>query len=299
MKKIKRILTVKDFNDYIGISTSNELISFISFETLPPIPVTRNYMGVYAIFFKNIKCGDITYGCQNFDYDEGTLVFVAPGQIYGIDSKNKLVQPSGYGLIFHPDFIKGTQLGKNIKNHEYFHYNTNEALHMCEEEKLLIISYLQKISSLILKEPFDHNSKILISSKIEILLTYCQRFYNRQFITRTHVNEDILTRFEILLKDYFSTNKNLHLGLPTVEYCAENLNLSPNYFGELIKREMGINALDYIHSKIIDEAKMRIFDFSKNFSEISDELGFKSQQHFTRLFKKKTGFTPKEYRNTN
>jgi AraC-like DNA-binding protein len=298
MEEVKRLDTVRQYNDYIGVDTLHPLVSVINFAKVPAILHFRQYMGVYAVFLKNIKCGNMTYGCQSYDYEDGTLVFVSPGQVYGIDSNGIPVIPSGYGLIFHPDLIKGTHLAKTIKDYTFFSYEVTEALHLSKKEKKTIVECLEKIASEI-EQNIDKHSKTLIVSNIELFLNYCMRFYDRQFITRSHVNNDILVRFENLLADYFRSGKGAQLGLPSVTYCAEQLHLSPNYFGDLIKKETGSTALDYIQSKMIDEAKTSIFDRSKTFSVIANDLGFKYQQHFTRLFKQKTGMTPNEYRGLN
>jgi len=227
-----------------------------------------------------------------------TLVFIAPGQVYGIDSNGQTIKPRGRALVFHPDLIAGTHLGKHIKDYSFFSYEVNEALHLSKKERATINDCLEKIDAEI-DLNIDKHSKTLIVSNIELLLNYCSRFYDRQFITRNHVNKDILVRFEKLLSDYFKSGKARTLGLPTVAYCAEQLHVSANYFGDLVKKESGSTALDYIQSKLIDEAKGKLFDPDKSINEIADELGFKYQQHFTRLFKQKVGITPNEYRNLN
>jgi AraC-like DNA-binding protein len=298
MEGVKRLDTVRQYNDYVGVDTLHPLVSVVNFSAAPTILHYRHYMGVYAVFFKNIKCGNMTYGCQNYDYEDGTMVFVSPGQVYGIDSNGIPVVPSGYGLIFHPDLLKGTHLGKTIRDYSFFSYEVNEALHLSKKERKTVLDLLEKIASEI-EQNLDKHSKTLIVSNIELFLNYCMRFYDRQFITRSHVNKDILVRFENILIDYFRSGKAAELGLPSVAYCAEQLHLSPNYFGDLIKKETGSTALDYIQSKMIDEAKTYIFDRSKTFSEIAGDLGFKYQQHFTRIFKQKTGMTPNEYRALN
>ncbi|WP_286842018.1 MULTISPECIES: helix-turn-helix domain-containing protein [Sphingobacterium] len=298
MEQVDRYDTVKQYNDSMGVDTLHPLVSVVNFNEIPTVQNFRRYMGIYAVFLKNIKCGDMRYGCQPYDYEDGTLVFVSPGQIYGIDSKGVAIKPSGYGLVFHPDFIKGTNLGKHIKDYTFLSYEVNEALHLSKKERKTIVHCFEKIAEEI-DQNIDKHSKTLIVSNIELLLNYCQRFYDRQFITRSNVNSDILVRFEKLLNDYFKSDKTLLLGLPSVSYCADQLHLSPNYFGDLIKKETGSTALDYIQAKLIDEAKERIFDHSKSINEIASELGFKYQQHFTRLFKQKTGVTPNEYRNLN
>jgi AraC-like DNA-binding protein len=274
------------------------LVSVVNFDEMPTYQYFRRYMGVYAIFLKYIKCGDIRYGCQPYDYEDGTLVFISPGQVYGVDSTGQIVKPWGSALVFHPDLIAGTNLGKHIKDYSFFSYEVNEALHLSKKERATINDCLQKIETEI-DHNIDKHSKTLIVSNIELLLNYCMRFYDRQFITRSHVNKDILVRFENLLNDYFKSGTARTLGLPTVAYCADQLHISPNYFGDLIKKESGSTALDYIQSKLIDEAKGKIFDPDKTINEIADELGFKYQQHFTRLFKQKVGVTPNEYRNLN
>ncbi|WP_411971992.1 helix-turn-helix domain-containing protein [Sphingobacterium sp. Lzh-3] len=298
MEQVERYDTVKQYNDSMGVDTLHPLVSVVNFNEIPTVQNFRRYMGIYAIFLKNIKCGDMRYGSQPYDYEDGTLVFVSPGQIYGIDSNGMAIKPSGYGLVFHPDFIKGTNLGKHIKDYTFLSYEVNEALHLSKKERKTIVHCFEKIAEEI-DQNIDKHSKTLIVSNIELLLNYCQRFYDRQFITRSNVNSDILVRFEKLLNDYFKSDKTLLLGLPSVSYCADQLHLSPNYFGDLIKKETGSTALDYIQGKLIDEAKERIFDHSKSINEIASELGFKYQQHFTRIFKQKTGVTPNEYRNLN
>jgi len=295
MEEIEGIDTVQHYNNYAGVDTLHPLVSVINFNEVPTIQHFRRYIGLYAIFLKNIKCGDITYGCQPYDYEDGTLVFVSPGQIYGIDSNGVATKPSGYALVFHPDLILGTHLGKTIKDYTFFNYEVNEALHVSKKERKTIIEGLEKIAQEI-DQNIDKHSKTLIVSNIELFLNYCMRFYDRQFLTRTNVNKDILVRFENLLNDYFKSDSAKTFGLPSVTYCAEQLHLSPNYFGDLIKKETGNTALDYIQFKLIDAAKEKIFDPGKSINQVADELGFKYQQHFTRLFKRRTGMTPQEFR---
>lgn len=215
-----------------------------------------------------------------------------------MDSGGIPVIPSGYALIFHPDFINGTNLGRSIKDYSFFSYEVNEALHLSKKERDVIVGCLSKMQDEI-SQNIDKHSKTLVVSNIELLLNYCMRFYDRQFITRSNENKNILSRFEALLDNYFETDKADAFGLPSVTYCAQELNLSPNYFGDLIKKETGHTAMEYIQNKLINEAKKRLFDSSKALGEIASGLGFKYQQHFTRLFKQKTGVTPHEFRNLN
>ena len=298
MEHVERIDTVKQYNNWIGVETLHPLVSVVNFNQIPTVQHFRRYMGVYTVFLKNIKCGDMIYGCQPYDYEDGTLVFISPGQVYGIDSKGVVTKPSGYALVFHPDLIAGTHLGRTIKEYSFFSYEVNEALHLSKKEKETIVDCLEKINTEI-DQNIDKHSKTLIVSNIELFLNYCMRFYDRQFITRSNVNKDILVRFEELLNDYFKSGKAQTTGLPSVAYCAEKLHLSPNYFGDLIKKETGHTALDFIQSRLIDEAKVKIFEANQSLSEIAYQLGFKYQQHFTRLFKQKTGVTPNEYRHLN
>ena len=298
MEEIERIDTVRQYNDSLGVDTLHPLVSVVDFDEMPTYQYFRRYMGIYAVFLKYIKCGDMKYGCQSYDYEDGTLVFISPGQVYGIDSKGKIIKPSGKALVFHPDLIANTDLLRKIKDYTFFSYDVNEALHLSKRERATINDCFEKIAYEI-DQNIDKHSKTLIVSNIELFLNYCMRFYDRQFITRTNVNKDILVRFENLLNDYFKSDNAQTSGLPSVTFCAEELHLSPNYFGDLIKKETGNTALDYIQTKLIDEAKSKIFDASKSINDIANELGFKYQQHFTRLFKQKTGVTPNEYRNLN
>jgi AraC-like DNA-binding protein len=256
------------------------------------------YFGFYTVFLKDVKCGDLMYGRHTYDYQEGTLVFLAPGQVAGINSNGDMYQPKGYALIFHADLIHGTSLGRHIQNHTFFGYQSNEALHLSERERKIILDCFSKIQYE-LEHAIDKHSKNLIVSNIELFLDYCIRFYDRQFITRENVHKGILERFENLLNEYFQADKPQIIGLPSVAYCASELNLSAGYFGDLVKKETGKTAQEYIQSKVIDVAKEKIFDQSKSVSQIAYELGFKYPQHFTRLFKQRVGKSPNEYRIVN
>jgi len=295
MDEIHRIMTVRQYNEAFGVSTLHPLVSVVDFDAMPTYQHFKRYMGIYAVFLKYIRCGDMTYGCQPYDYEDGTLVFIAPGQVYGIDNSGRMIKPQGKALVFHPDLIAGTQLGKKIHEYSFFSYDVNEALHLSKKERTNIGDCLEKIASEI-DQNIDKHSKTLIVSNIELLLNYCMRFYDRQFITRSHVNKDILARFERLLNEYLQSGKSQTSGVPTVSWCAEQLHVSANYFGDLIKKETGNTALDHIQSKVIDAAKSMMFDADITISEIAFQLGFKYQQHFTRLFKQKTGMTPVDFR---
>ena len=195
----------------------------------------------------------------------------------------------------HPDLIKGTSLGQDIKHYSFFSYASAEALHLSEEEKSIFTDCLEKIR-MELQHPIDKHSKRLISRNIELLLDYCMRFYERQFITRSESNKSVLVKFEALLDDYFQSDKPQTDGLPSVKYFADKVFLSPNYFGDLIKKETGKSAQEYIQTRMIDIAKEMIAGTEKTVSQIAYELGFQYSQHFNRIFKKNTGYTPGEYR---
>jgi len=207
-------------------------------------------------------------------------------------------QPKGYALVFHPDLLRGTSLAKSIDEYHFFSYNASEALHLSEQERQIVLDCFTKIETE-LHHHIDKHSKKLIASNIELFLNYCDRFYDRQFITRDNENKGILEKFEELLNGYFASGKPQKQGLPSVAYFAEELHLSPNYFGDLIKKETGKTAKEYIQTKIIHLAKNLTFDSNKTVNEIAYELGFKYPQHFSRLFKSVTGLTPNEYRFQN
>jgi AraC-like DNA-binding protein len=298
MENIRRFETINDYNVFNNNETLHPLVSVVDLSKASPRQGSRMYFGFYTIFLKEVKCGDLVYGRHTYDYQEGTLVFLAPGQVAGINSKGETYQPKGYALIFHPDLIHGTSLGARIQDYSFFSYQSNEALHLSERERRIVLDCFSKIEYE-LERAIDMHSKKLIISNIELFLNYCVRFYDRQFITRETIHKGVLERFESLLNDYFQTDNPQTIGLPSVAYCAGELNLSANYFGDLVKKETGKTAQEYIQAKVIDVAKERIFDQSKSVSQIAYELGFKYPQHFTRLFKQRVGQSPNEYRMLN
>ncbi len=288
--------TVSDYNDFNNHETLHPLVNVIDFSKAKVRTGEKMYFGLYCVFLKDVKCGDLKYGRNYYDYQKGTLVFVSPGQIVDVANKTEPYQPMGYGLVFHPDLLHGTTLGKTIKSYNFFSYQTNEALHLSDKERLMILDLFSKIKSE-LELGIDKHSKKLIATNIELFLSYCERFYDRQFITREDVNNGILEKFETLLDEYFQGDHAQVSGLPLVAYCAEKCNLSANYFGDLIKKLTGKSAQEYIQNKVIAIAKEKVFDTNKSISEVAYELGFKYPQHFSRMFKNATGYTPNEYRN--
>lgn len=298
MDTLRRFETIADYNSFNNNETRHPLVSVVDLSKAAPRQGSRMYFGFYTVFLKDVKCGDLVYGRHTYDYQEGTLVFLGPGQVAGINSNGETYQPKGHALVFHPDLIHGTHLGRHIGEYTFFSYQSNEALHLSRRERDLVLDCLSKIDYE-LEHAIDKHSKRLIVSNIELFLNYCTRFYERQFITRNHVNSGVLERFEALLNDYFRSDKPQTIGLPTVAYCADKLHLSANYFGDLIKKETGQTAQDYIQAKLINVAKERVFDGSKSVSQIAYELGFKYPQHFIRLFKQRVGQSPNEFRNLN
>ena len=226
------------------------------------------------------------------------MIFLAPDQVIGENNPDNVYQPQGVALVFHPDLLHGTALGRHMNDYNFFSYQVHEALHLSIQEREIILDCFAKIEYE-LKQDIDNHSKKLITANIELFLDYCTRFYDRQFITRDTANKGIVARFETLLNDYFKSDKPQLLGLPNVNYCAEQLNLSSNYFGDLIKRETGKSALEVIQYKTINLAKEKIFDPEKSVNEIAYELGFKYPQHFSRVFKQRVGYSPNEYRKLN
>lgn len=290
--------TVQQYNDYFGIETCHPLASVIEGKIAKPLRFCKKLYNVYTVLLKDTNCGNLKYGQTIYDYQQGTMLFLAPGQVMGSEDDGQLHQPEGWALTFHPEFLRGTPLSNMIKEYSYFSYNANEALHLSVQERHTIIECMEKIRTE-LQYPVDKHSKSLIADNIKLLLDYCIRFYDRQFITRENANHDVLTRFENLLDEYFTSDKPSELGMPTVQYCAGKLCLSANYFSDLVKKETGMSALKHIQQKMLDIVKERVFDTRKSISEISYELGFPYPQHFSRWFKKMTGYTPNEYRTAN
>ena len=295
MGEILKMNTIHDYHEFLGVKTLHPLVSVIDLSEVPPVRLARKNFGFYTVFLKDVKCGDLRYGRKMYDYQEGTLVFIAPGQIVGDDDNGTRVQVKGWALLFHPDLLLGTSLGRKMKDYSFFSYEANEALHMSDREREIVINCFQEIREE-LEHAIDKHSRSIITANIEVFLNHCVRFYDRQFITRKDVNKDILTRFEDLLNGYFESDAPVSYGLPSVAFCADKLNLSANYFGDLIKKETEKSAQEYIQFTIIEKVKERFADSSKSVSEIAYEMGFKYPHHLSRLFKKMEGCSPNEYR---
>jgi len=251
--------------------------------------------GFYTISCKKFE-GLLKYGKGYYDFNEGSLMFTAPGQV--IAPGPDIIVDEGWALFIHPDLIHGTDLGRKIHQYTFFNYEANEALHISEDEKLIIKDCIAKIEKEY-SQNIDKHSQGLIVSNIELLLNYCNRFYDRQFYTRAKVNSDVVQQFEKLLKDYFSQETLIEAGLPNVKYFASRLNLSPNYLSDLLNKFTGKTTLEHIHLELIDKAKSLLWGTNNSISEIAYGLGFEHPSHFTKIFKSKTGKSPSEYRYLN
>ena len=287
--------TIKKYAEAFNNKALHPLIAYVDLNQSLPMLRSQFMLGFYAIIIKETRCGDMRYGNQYYDYDEGTMVFIGSNQIIKHEPEGEIHQPYGKALIFHSDLIKGTNVGKHIHEYTFFSYASYEALHLSNKEREKILVCFDNIENEIIQN-IDRHSKKLILSNLELLLNYCTRFYDRQFITRENIGQGIIKQFEQHLNEYLRHEKLQEIGLPTVSFFADTLNLSPNYFGDLIKKETGKSAIEYIHLKLLEYAKEKIMDKTKSISEISYQLGFKYPQHFTRLFKQKVGMAPNEYR---
>ncbi len=305
--------TIQEFNDMLGVETLHPMVSVVNLGLAKPMKHMRHTNGFYSVMLKDEKFCEIVYGRSRYDYDKGSVVSTAPGQVVGIEptslpserlrvgapagmgSGEALFQPVGWGLFFSPELIHGTSLARNLKEYTFFEYQANEALHLSEREREIFLHCLGEIQSE-LEHGIDRLTRRLIVSNIEILLDHLLRFYERQFITREITNSDLLSRFEQLLKRYFEGNNAMKNGLPTVRYCASELCLSPNYFGDLIRKETGKTAQEHIKLHTLDTIKRELANPEKTITDVAYDLGFQYPQHLSRFFKKEMGMSPAEFR---
>ena len=297
-EKFPNIKTINEYNDMLGVETLNPLVSVIDLSKAKRMRHMRHTFSFYTIYLKDEKNCDLIYGRRYYDYQKGSVVCLAPGQVIGTEDTGEEFQPQGWALCFDPELIRGTSLGKTIREYSFFSYEVNEALHLSEAERRIFIDCLTLIKQE-LTHSIDRMSKKIISNNIELLLNYCLRFYERQFITRENANHDVLIRFEKLLDEYFLSEKPVNNGFPTVKHCAAELCLSPNYFGDLVKKETGRSAQEFIQEHAINIAKEKVLDPHKTISQVAFDMGFQYPQHFSRLFKKVVGQTPNEYRSSH
>lgn len=302
MKELIHLQNITDLHKLFSLGNSHHpLVTVLDFSKVTEhveqnSKVTTDF---YSIMFKNYCKNTIKYGRKAIDFQDGNLVCIAPNQTIEIDNEvEKREDKMGWGLFFHPDLIRATSLNDKLKEYSFFSYEVSEALHLSDKEKNILFEYIQKIQAE-LQENIDIHSQNIIVSTIELLLNYCSRFYGRQLITRSQTNKSIIAQIENLLIKYFAETKVKDQGLPTVKFLAREVNLSPSYLSDLLKKETGKNAQEHIHFYLIEQAKNSLLNSNKNVNEIAFDLGFEYPQYFNRLFKQKTGKTPMEYRNLN
>lgn len=293
MSKILKVKNVSDYCNWIGAESVHPLLCVIEYSELAPFRSSLNNYSVYGLFFQDKNNNKLSYGCGKYDYKDGSLICVAPGQIGGREDDGELTSIGGWALLFHPDLLHGTHLEEEIKKCTFFNYSVNEALHMSREEYELMESILRQIRNE-LKNPRDREQDAILIEYIGLLLKYSERYYNRQFITRKVVYSDLLTRFQALLHKWYEDGRHNKEGIPSVQLCAEELCMSANYFSDVIKRLTGENAGHYIREYVIQQAKAKIAG-GMTIAEAAYELGFEYPQHLTRMFKSHTGISPKQY----
>lgn len=286
--------SIQDFNDFVGEETLHPLVSVVRFDKDIKQTESLHHYGLYALFLKENKGCKLSYGRTEYDFDEMTVTSFAPGQVLHVEPNPDVPNPKWTALIFHPDLLNRTSLGRNISRYEFFDYTSNEALHLSCGEIEIFRGVLEMIQQE-LHRGIDKHSKELIVSNIELLLNYCLRFYDRQFVTREEINHTVVKKFTSLLDEYIE-KKAEQEGLPTVAYFADKCCYSPKYFGELVKTEMGKTAKEFINERVLRNAKQLLEDESLTITRVSERLGFEYPQHFVRFFKAQTGRTPSEYR---
>lgn len=300
MKEIIKINTISETHHFLGLEKpKHPLISVLrTGDVLQNLEVDnlKYSLDLYQISLKdNCPFTIVNYGRNSYDYQEGTMVFTAPNQVLEFKKTETNVEDKGWTLAFHPDLIRKSELGKKMESFSFFSYASNEALHLSDEERKTITGIVEKIEKEF-SNNIDAHSQTLIISNIELLLNYCVRFYDRQFYTRTNLNQDITSKFEQLVKDYYKKERQLESGIPSVQYCGEALNMSPKYLSDLLRKETGQSTQDHIHQYIIEKAKNRLLNSNESVSEIAYVLGFEYPQYFSKIFKKKTTMSPNEFR---
>lgn len=295
-------------NQYVDIRSVSELLQFYNYGK-PGHPLiaiidlakanpdrskeeTHYRTAFYAVMCKRFK-GILKYGRSHYDFEEGSLMFTAPNQV--ITASPDIRDVEGWGLFFHPDLIAASPLGQKIDQYSFFNYDSNEALHVSDEENQTLMDVLELIRKEY-QQHIDKHTNTLINDNLQLLLNYCERFYDRQFLTRVKVNNDIVQRFEKMVKEYFHRETLVNDGLPDVKLFASQLNLSSGYLSDLLKKYTGKTTQEHIYLALIDKAKILLLGTSKPVSEIGYDLGFEHPSHFTKLFKSKTGKSPREFR---
>ncbi len=302
MSEIIHIESIEQIHQMMGLTKPKHPL--VSVVYMKDFPSNMDFEGfrfsseLYMVSLKDGVEGSIQYGRNSYDFSDGTMVFMKPHQVIHGTKENICADSKGWMLLFHPDLIRRSELGKSMGQYSFFDYEVNEALHLSKEEQQMVGDLAGKIV-LEYQQNIDKHSQKLIVSNLELLLNYCTRYYDRQFYVRTNLNQDHVTQFESMLKDYFNSEKPSSQGLPTVKYCGEQLHMSPNYLSDLLKKETGKSAKDHIYSFVVNRAKNKLLGSANSISEIAYDLGFEYPQHFSKLFKSKTGMSPAQYRTQN
>ncbi len=300
MSKIYNIKTISEAHKLLGLEKPlHPLISV--FRHTPEMNLNIQNVsitfGMYLISLKNDIKGAIDYGRNSYDFVEGTLLFLAPNQVVKVTG-NPIIDLNGWSIFFHPDLIRKSELGKSIQQYTFFDYDVNEALHLSHIERIALTEIVYSIEQE-LKQNLDRHSQELIIHNLESILKYSNRYYDRQFLTRTNFSKDYITRFEHYLKNYFASNQPIEKGIPSVSKCGESMNMSGHYLSDLLKSETGKSAKEHIYLQLIDRAKSILLSSQNTISEVAYSLGFDYPQHFSKIFKEKVGLSPTEYRNLN
>lgn len=300
MKEVIRIRDIRAVHQIFGFAPpKHPLVSILPIdERMTNFDYgDRNYsFDFYQISLKEGVTGTLSYGRNSYDFKEGTMTFIKPHQTVKAVGSHEFKGGNGWSLFFHPDLIRKSELGQTIENYTFFDYEIHEALHLSDDEKISLTELTQKIEKEYHQNLDKHSQEIIIAN-IDMILKYCKRYYDRQFYTRTNLNKDWISKLEQVMKDYYQTGKAFEYGVLSVKYCARSLNMSANYFGDLIKMETGMSAKDHIQNYILEKAKSKIVGTNLSVSEIAYSLGFEYPQGLNKLFKAKTGMSPSQYRN--
>ena len=295
-EEIRQVDNISEYGEMVGAETLHPLVNVVDFSRLPPVRNVgfKRLFGYYAVYLKGRKYSELHYGKSIYAYDEGAMVFIAPGQVVGVEDDGVAHPMNTHVLMFHPDLLRGTYLQSLMSHYTYFSYNTNEALLPTEEEKHIIKECFGHIDEEL--RHYDECSLPIVIDYIKLVLDYCSRFYRRRFSADEPQSRDILARLENLLNGYLRSKAPAVQGVPTVAYCADKLCLSPNYFNDLVHESTGSSALKLIHDKMLEIAKEKLSEPMKRVNEVAAEMGFQQPQNFSNWFKKMEGCTPKEYR---
>lgn len=302
MSTIIHIKSVAQIHQMLGLhSPKHPLVSVIDMSKLPKkmdFGKQRFSSELFMISLKDGVSGSLNYGRNSYDFEDGTMAFSKPHQVLSDINKEINEDTKGWTLLFHPDLIRRSGLGKTISQYSFFNYEVHEALHLSEDEQQTVTDLVRKIEKEY-HQHIDKHSQKLIVANIELLLDYCTRYYDRQFYVRTNLNQDHIAAFENLLREYFASDKPATLGVPSVKYCGEQLHMSPNYLSDLLKKETGKSTKEHIYAFVVSKAKTKLLGTTEAISEIAYDLGFEYPQHFSKLFKKQTGMSPAKYRSLN